>query len=111
MTDSIVHLRVPAVTKARWVRESRAARMRLTDWIVARIDAGKGKAMTRTEYTIVATDRSVDARAAADACNRELMAAGETFDRRAAENKIAECAECLRDALRVEAEEIEIEEE
>ena len=70
-------------------------------------DVASGLRQSRTEYTIVATDRSVDARAAADACNRELMAAGETFDRRAAENKIAECAECLRDALRVEAEEIE----
>ena len=111
MSDAFVHMRVPASLKARWVRKSRAAGMRLTDWIVACIDAGKGKAMTRTEYTIVATDRSVDTRAAADACNRELMAAGETFDLRAVEEKMAECAACLRDALRIEAEEVEIEEE
>lgn len=39
MSDSIVHLRVPAATKARWVRESRAAGMRLTDWIVQRVEA------------------------------------------------------------------------
>lgn len=38
MTDSIIHLRVPAATKARWVRESRAAGMRLTDWIVERVE-------------------------------------------------------------------------
>lgn len=38
MTDSIIHLRVPAATKARWVRDSRAAGMRLTDWIVERVD-------------------------------------------------------------------------
>lgn len=38
VTDSIIHLRVPAATKARWVRESRAAGMRLTDWIVERVE-------------------------------------------------------------------------
>lgn len=38
MTDSLIHLRVPAATKARWVRESRAAGMRLTDWIVERVE-------------------------------------------------------------------------
>lgn len=36
--ESLIHLRVPAATKARWVRESRAAGMRLTDWLVSRID-------------------------------------------------------------------------
>lgn len=40
MTDSLlIHLRVPAALKARWVRESRAAGMRLTDWIVQRVEA------------------------------------------------------------------------
>ena len=38
MTDALVSLRVPAATKARWVRESRAAGMRLTDWIISKID-------------------------------------------------------------------------
>lgn len=37
--DAIIHLRVPAATKARWVRESRAAGMRLTDWIVQRVES------------------------------------------------------------------------
>ena len=41
-TDSIIHLRVPAALKARWVRESRAAGMRLTDWIVQRVEAASG---------------------------------------------------------------------
>ena len=50
MSDSIVRLRVTAEQKARWVRESRAAGMRLTDWIVARIDGQKGKTMI--QYTI-----------------------------------------------------------
>ena len=39
MSDALSHLRVPAATKARWVRESRAAGMRLTDWIVQRVEA------------------------------------------------------------------------
>jgi len=38
MTDATVHLRVPAELKARWVRESRDAGMRLTDWILQRVE-------------------------------------------------------------------------
>ena len=37
--EALIHLRVPAATKARWVRESRAAGMRLTDWIVSKVEA------------------------------------------------------------------------
>lgn len=36
--DALIHLRVPAGLKARWVSESRAAGMRLTDWIIQRIE-------------------------------------------------------------------------
>ena len=39
MIDALIHLRVTAATKARWVRESRAAGMRLTDWIVSKVEA------------------------------------------------------------------------
>lgn len=39
MPDSLVHLRVPAATKGRWIRASRAAGMRLTDWIVSAVEA------------------------------------------------------------------------
>ena len=39
MSDAIIHLRVPVELKARWVRESRAAGMRLTDWIVSKVEA------------------------------------------------------------------------
>lgn len=39
MDDALIHLRVPAGLKARWVRESRAAGMRLTDWIIERVEA------------------------------------------------------------------------
>lgn len=49
MTDAFVHLRVPPALKARWVRESRAAGMRLTDWIVQRVEA---QAMT-TEHVAI----------------------------------------------------------
>ena len=45
-TDAIIHLRVPAELKARWVRESRAAGMRLTDWIVERVEAQPMKQIT-----------------------------------------------------------------
>ena len=38
-SEALIHLRVPAATKARWVRESRAAGMRITDWIVQRVEA------------------------------------------------------------------------
>ena len=37
--DAFVQLRIPAGTKARWVRTSRAAGMRLTDWIVVAVEA------------------------------------------------------------------------
>ena len=109
LADALIHLRVPAATKARWVRESRAAGMRLTDWIVARIDGQKGE-KTMIQYTIRPSVLTVDTRAAADACNRELASAGDTFDRRAAEEKLAECAPSLREWLTIESEEIEVEE-
>lgn len=38
-TESLIHLRVPSATKGRWVRASRAAGMRLTDWIVDAVEA------------------------------------------------------------------------
>lgn len=44
--DALIHLRVPAELKARWVRESRAAGMRLTDWITSKV----GKEMARQTY-------------------------------------------------------------
>lgn len=105
-SEALIHLRVPAELKARWVRESRAAGMRLTDWITARV-GHKGNEMARTEYTIRPTVLTVDTRAAADACNRELMAAGDTYSREAAEEKIKECAPSLREWLTIEAEDVE----
>lgn len=37
-SDAVIHMRVPAELKARWVRESRAAGMRLTDWVLSRVE-------------------------------------------------------------------------
>lgn len=39
MTESLIHLRVPATTKGHWVRASRAAGMRLTDYITCAVEA------------------------------------------------------------------------
>lgn len=38
--DSLIHLRVTAATKGRWVRASRAAGMRLSDWIAGTVEHG-----------------------------------------------------------------------
>lgn len=45
--DALIHLRVPAATKGRWVRASRAAGMRLTDWIVQAVEAHMQQQMTK----------------------------------------------------------------
>lgn len=37
--DSLINLRVPAATKGRWIRASRAAGVRLTDYITAAVEA------------------------------------------------------------------------
>jgi len=39
MTESLIHLRVQVATKGRWVRASRAAGMRLTDYITCAVEA------------------------------------------------------------------------
>lgn len=43
MTDreALIQLRVPAALKGRWVRESRAAGMKLTDWIISKVEPKK----------------------------------------------------------------------
>jgi hypothetical protein len=45
--DSLIHLRVPAATKGRWVRASRAAGMRLTDWIGDAVEAHMQQEMAK----------------------------------------------------------------
>ena len=61
---ALIHLRVPASLKARWVRESRAAGMRLTDWILQRMEL----AMRQKTTTAVIPDdvRFSDLRLARD---------------------------------------------
>lgn len=36
--EALIHLHVPAALKARWVRASRAAGMKLSDWIIRRVE-------------------------------------------------------------------------
>ncbi|HCP02789.1 MAG TPA: hypothetical protein DIT61_04615 [Pseudomonas sp.] len=45
--DSLIHLRVPAATKGRWIRASRAAGMRLTDWIADAVEAHMQQQMAK----------------------------------------------------------------
>lgn len=44
--EALIHLRVPAALKARWVRESRAAGMKLTDWVIKRVEEGASAVKT-----------------------------------------------------------------
>lgn len=39
MPDSLIHLHVPAALKGRWIRASRAAGLRLSDWIIEAVEA------------------------------------------------------------------------
>lgn len=52
MTDATIHLRVPAALKGRWVRASRAAGMRLTDWITDAVEAHMTQQMTRVTIPV-----------------------------------------------------------
>lgn len=47
MTDVPIHLRVPAALKGRWIRASRAAGMRLTDWIIEAVEAQMQQQLAR----------------------------------------------------------------
>jgi hypothetical protein len=47
MTDSLIHLRIPAATKGRWVRASRAAGQRLSDYITNAVEAYMQQQLTR----------------------------------------------------------------
>lgn len=51
MTDeSLIHLRVQAALKARWIRASRAAGMRLTDWIIQQVTVSMMTKITIPEH-------------------------------------------------------------
>ena len=47
MTESLIHLRVPATVKGRWVRASRAAGMRLTNYIIDAVEAYMQQQLTK----------------------------------------------------------------
>ncbi|MFT0547007.1 hypothetical protein ACMHYO_11795 [Allopusillimonas ginsengisoli] len=47
MPDALIHLRVSAATKGRWIRASRAAGMRLTDWIAQAVEAQMSQQLAR----------------------------------------------------------------
>ena len=47
MHDSVIHLRVPAALKGRWVRASRAQGERLTDWIINAVERDMARQLTR----------------------------------------------------------------
>lgn len=42
-SDALIHLRIPASMKARWVAESRKLGLKLTDWVVQKIEGEKMK--------------------------------------------------------------------
>lgn len=64
--DALVHLRVPAALKAAWVRDSRAAGQRLTDWIIRRVQVEHAAERVR----------AADADGVLSACAADLAAAG-----------------------------------
>lgn len=47
MTDAVIHLRVPAGMKGRWIIASRAAGLRLGDWIINAVEAYVDKQLAR----------------------------------------------------------------
>lgn len=46
--DAIIHLRVPAGTKARWVRQAQREGQKLSDWISQRMDQAVHPKVTTT---------------------------------------------------------------
>lgn len=71
MSDALIHLRIPAETKVRWVRESRNEGKRLTYWIIEKIEGTKMHTMYiyRTEDNVVVarihgeTNEAIEAKA------------------------------------------------
>lgn len=43
MKDAIITIRIPAATKGRWIRSSRAEGKRLTSWIIEKVESTMGK--------------------------------------------------------------------
>lgn len=47
MSDALINLRVPAATKGRWIRASRAVDQKLSDYIISAVEAYMQKQLTR----------------------------------------------------------------
>ena len=66
MADAIIHLRIPAATKGCWVRASRAAGQRLTDYITSAVEAYMQQQLARvaipddTEFAELRLARDAD---------------------------------------------------
>ncbi len=50
--DAIIHLRVPAGTKARWVRQAQREGQKLSDWIMQRMEQAAHPKVTTTTVII-----------------------------------------------------------
>lgn len=57
MKDAIITIRIPAATKGRWIRSSRAEGKRLTSWIIEKVESTMGK----TAQEIIDTIREAGA--------------------------------------------------
>jgi len=53
MTDSYIHLRVPAATKGRWIRASRAKGQKLTDYITHAVEARVARSQAKPVSAIM----------------------------------------------------------
>ena len=49
--EAQIHLRVPAETKGRWVRQSRQEGKKLTDWIVEKVEANSKAIIEKSSDT------------------------------------------------------------
>ena len=85
--------------------------MRLTDWIMRRVERKEKQMQTVTTYIVVTTNSRIDedARAAADAINRSMAASGDSLNRAAVEAEVAAYTK-FAGRLAVEPCEVEIDE-
>lgn len=47
---SVIHISVPRALKARWVKASQARGLKLTDWIIERVEREKGLEMAKKTF-------------------------------------------------------------
>lgn len=82
MKESYIHMRVPATTKARWVRQSRNEGKRLTDWITEKVEKSMSKKTTQNIIDIIREAGAEDDQAILDTLKdgATLLALGITDD-------------------------------